>query len=252
MATQDQGIVRERDDLFMLAVMAFMHVERTKSPYVVIGAGLAWDVQDVGKTPDFVIERSKNMEKMGEVFHAETEVIWKGYRHLFARNGFDGMTDAVPAEDRYRRYTQLMKASTLYTTLDPCPMCAGTALIARIPRLVYAMDDPGIRRRTGEYVVPMPGATYGREVAITLSELDIARAGNERMWSEHEKRAANLNIIFHIREQTFRDYEKAYARIGAIQNRFPENAELLVRLRNAVGSLGQLSPDSTKAYDETE
>lgn len=31
---------------------------------------------------------------------------------------------------------------TLYCTLEPCPMCAGAMLQARLPRLVYAVDDP--------------------------------------------------------------------------------------------------------------
>ena len=31
---------------------------------------------------------------------------------------------------------------TLYVTLEPCPMCAGAALNARIPRVVYAARDP--------------------------------------------------------------------------------------------------------------
>ncbi len=31
---------------------------------------------------------------------------------------------------------------TLYTTLEPCPMCAGAMVYARIKRLVYATDDP--------------------------------------------------------------------------------------------------------------
>lgn len=31
---------------------------------------------------------------------------------------------------------------TLYTTLEPCPMCAGAAHAARISRLVYAASDP--------------------------------------------------------------------------------------------------------------
>ncbi len=31
---------------------------------------------------------------------------------------------------------------TLYVTLEPCPMCAGAIVNARIPRLVYAADDP--------------------------------------------------------------------------------------------------------------
>jgi tRNA(adenine34) deaminase len=31
---------------------------------------------------------------------------------------------------------------TLYVTLEPCPMCAGALVNARIPRLVYGADDP--------------------------------------------------------------------------------------------------------------
>jgi len=31
---------------------------------------------------------------------------------------------------------------TLYVTLEPCPMCAGAILNARIPRLVFGADDP--------------------------------------------------------------------------------------------------------------
>src|SRR3712207_3865325 len=31
---------------------------------------------------------------------------------------------------------------TLYSTLEPCPMCAGAAHAARIDRLVYATPDP--------------------------------------------------------------------------------------------------------------
>jgi tRNA(adenine34) deaminase len=31
---------------------------------------------------------------------------------------------------------------TLYCTMEPCPRCAGTMVQARLPRLVYAIDDP--------------------------------------------------------------------------------------------------------------
>jgi tRNA(adenine34) deaminase len=31
---------------------------------------------------------------------------------------------------------------TLYVTLEPCPMCAGAIVQARIPKVVYGADDP--------------------------------------------------------------------------------------------------------------
>jgi tRNA(adenine34) deaminase len=30
----------------------------------------------------------------------------------------------------------------LYVTLEPCPMCAGAIVLARVPRVVYAAPDP--------------------------------------------------------------------------------------------------------------
>jgi tRNA(adenine34) deaminase len=35
-----------------------------------------------------------------------------------------------------------LEACTLYVTLEPCPMCAGAILQARLPLLVYGADDP--------------------------------------------------------------------------------------------------------------
>ncbi len=32
--------------------------------------------------------------------------------------------------------------TTLYVTLEPCAMCAGTIVLARIPKVVYAATDP--------------------------------------------------------------------------------------------------------------
>jgi tRNA(adenine34) deaminase len=32
--------------------------------------------------------------------------------------------------------------TALYVTLEPCAMCAGAVVLARVPRVVYAADDP--------------------------------------------------------------------------------------------------------------
>jgi tRNA(adenine34) deaminase len=35
-----------------------------------------------------------------------------------------------------------LTGATLYVTVEPCAMCAGAAMLARISRLVYGCDDP--------------------------------------------------------------------------------------------------------------
>ena len=54
---------------------------------------------------------------------------------------------------------------TLYCTLEPCPMCAGAMVLARLPRLVYALDDP--KAGAGGSVVDLlqhPGLNHRVEV----------------------------------------------------------------------------------------
>ena len=38
--------------------------------------------------------------------------------------------------------TRRLLATTLYVTLEPCAMCAGAAVLARVPRLVFGATDP--------------------------------------------------------------------------------------------------------------
>jgi tRNA(adenine34) deaminase len=35
-----------------------------------------------------------------------------------------------------------LAGTTLYVTIEPCSMCAGALIQARVPRLVYGADDP--------------------------------------------------------------------------------------------------------------
>jgi len=35
-----------------------------------------------------------------------------------------------------------LNGCTMYVTLEPCPMCAGALVLARLDRLVYGSDDP--------------------------------------------------------------------------------------------------------------
>ncbi len=40
------------------------------------------------------------------------------------------------------RQSWRLQDCTIYVTLEPCPMCAGALVLARLDRLVYGCDDP--------------------------------------------------------------------------------------------------------------
>ncbi len=48
---------------------------------------------------------------------------------------------AIGAAAATTGYERLIDA-TMYVTLEPCPMCAGAIVLARIPVLVYGASDP--------------------------------------------------------------------------------------------------------------
>ena len=48
---------------------------------------------------------------------------------------------AIGAATEATRYERLTD-TVMYVTLEPCPMCAGAIVLARIPRLVYGASDP--------------------------------------------------------------------------------------------------------------
>ncbi len=47
------------------------------------------------------------------------------------------LTQAAAALESWR-----LTGCTMYVTLEPCPMCAGALVLARIERLAYGCDDP--------------------------------------------------------------------------------------------------------------
>jgi tRNA(adenine34) deaminase len=96
------------------------------------------------------IEFARQAELIGEVpigcviVHDPTEqIIGRGYNRRqtdhdpTAHAEIMAMREAGSALQHWR-----LLDCTLYVTLEPCPMCAGAIVNARIPRLCYGCDDP--------------------------------------------------------------------------------------------------------------
>jgi len=72
---------------------------------------------------DQIIGRAYNQRKQLKDPTAHAEII--------------ALTQAAAALESWR-----LNGCTIYVTLEPCPMCAGALVLARIDRLVYGCDDP--------------------------------------------------------------------------------------------------------------
>ena len=70
---------------------------------------------------------------------------------ILARSGNRAIRDCDPTahaevvalrEAAHRLGNYRLAGTTLYVTIEPCSMCSGAILQARVPRLVYGADDP--------------------------------------------------------------------------------------------------------------
>jgi len=104
----------EDDRRFMQAALAEALAAKERGE-VPIGAVLVLDGQIIG--------RGHNRRETGAdpTAHAEMQAI----------------RQAAAAIDHWR-----LLQTTLYVTLEPCVMCMGAIILARIPRLVFACRDP--------------------------------------------------------------------------------------------------------------
>lgn len=50
--------------------------------------------------------------------------------------------------------TWRLDGATIYVTLEPCPMCAGALVLARVARLVYGPQDPKAGAALSLYNIP--------------------------------------------------------------------------------------------------
>jgi len=80
---------------------------------------------------------------VGCILVCKNEVISKGY-NLREKNQNPLHHAEIIAINKAARKLKSWRLSdiTIYVTLEPCPMCAGAMLQARIKRLVYGTEDP--------------------------------------------------------------------------------------------------------------
>lgn len=94
------------------------------------------------------IEEALKAEELGEVpigaiIVYKDEVIARGYNIRETKQTALGHAEITAIEEACKVIDSWrLEETTLYVTLEPCPMCAGAIIQSRIPRVVFGARDP--------------------------------------------------------------------------------------------------------------
>ncbi len=80
---------------------------------------------------------------VGAVVVSSGEVVGRGHNRNIAGHDPTAHAEIVALRDAARRAgNHRLPLCALYVTIEPCAMCAGAIVQARLARLVYGCDDP--------------------------------------------------------------------------------------------------------------
>ena len=129
---------------------------------------------------------------VGAVVVRDGEVVGRGWnqpisgRDPSAHAEIMALRDAARTADNYR-----LPGTTLYVTIEPCTMCAGAIVHARVERLVYGAAEPksGVAASNGsiferEYFnhrVQVSGGVLAQECAAEISAFFARRREQKRL-----------------------------------------------------------------------
>ena len=107
-----------------------------------------WSVEDV-KWMHEALNLAKQGAEHGEVpvgailVHNQ-QIIGQGFNEPIRRHDATAHAEIITLRDACRRLNnyRLPLQTTLYVTLEPCTMCIGALIHARVDRLIYAASEP--------------------------------------------------------------------------------------------------------------
>lgn len=103
---------------------------------------------------------------VGALVVLDGEVVGRGWNRTIGDNDPTGHAELVALREACRALGNYrLPGATLYVTLEPCPMCAGAMVHARLERLVFGAFDPKTGA-AGSVFDLLPGSRHNHRVEV--------------------------------------------------------------------------------------
>ena len=202
---------RERDDLFTLATMAMVLKDWQHDPS---GRGHNIGTLLVDQHAKPVYWARNAVRTLNTTQHGEVRAI----QGLLACPGM----------------SKNLKTYTLYTTLEPCAMCAGMISMSQIERVVYLQNDAVF----GQIRQALDNLGYLRRYEQATPDHLPQKHQLEAHFENHRRSSGNSAITqFLLGKEARKVFESAQEALEHYEVRFTENAPLLANLKQWMQSV---------------
>ncbi|MBD7939722.1 nucleoside deaminase [Cytobacillus sp. Sa5YUA1] len=158
----------------------------------------------------FMLEAIKEAEKarainevpIGAVIVLDGQIIARGYNLRETAQKATAHAELLAIEEACGQLgTWRLEDTTLYVTLEPCPMCAGSIVLSRVKRVVYGATDPkggccgtlmnlledSRFNHQCEVVAGVMGEECGELLSTFFSELRARKKAEKKLLKEQKK-----------------------------------------------------------------
>ena len=87
--------------------------------------------------------RARRETPVGALVVYDGAIVGRGHNQVEARNNPTAHAEILALSEASRTLDSWrLDGATLYVTLEPCSMCTGAAILARVSRIVYGASEP--------------------------------------------------------------------------------------------------------------
>ena len=149
-----------------------------KWKFIPLATNTFWSTQDVKWMQKALTLARQGAESgevpVGAILVHDHQIIGQGFNEPIGRHDVTAHAEIVALRDactRLKNY-RLPLQTTLYVTLEPCTMCVGALIHARVDRLIYAASEPRAGMVGSQMNLPMQ-SFYNHNIEIYNGLCDV-------------------------------------------------------------------------------